>query len=190
MARTLSTADDRREAVLAAAMHTFAERGLHGTPTTAVATAAGISHAYLFRLYPTKVDLAVAVAERCMVRIHDAFVEAAARADRDGEPVLSAMGAAYEQLLAADPELLLLQLHAHAAAPELPEMRQTMRAGWQRLVEMVSERSGAPDDEVQRFFAHGMLLNMVAALDLGAIDARWATTLTAKPVAPDSAARC
>lgn len=181
MVRTLSTAEDRREAVLAAAMHTFAERGVHGTPTTAVATAAGISHAYLFRLYPTKVDLAIAVAERCMARIHGAFVEAAARATRDGEEVLPAMGEAYKELLAADPELLLLQLHAHAASPELPAMRDAMRRGWQRLVEMVQERSGAPDEEIQRFFAHGMLLNMVAALGLGAVDEPWAQVLTAKP---------
>lgn len=184
VARTLSTAEDRREAVIEAAMHTFAERGIHGTPTSAVATAAGISHAYLFRLYPTKVDLAVSVAERCMARIHAAFAAAAAQADRDGEPVLSAMGAAYSELLAADRDLLLLQLHAHAAAPELPEMRAAMRIGWQRLVEMVAERSGAPDDEVQRFFAHGMLLNMVAALDLGAVDAPWAAVLTADHAAP------
>jgi AcrR family transcriptional regulator len=182
--RTLSTADERREAVLVAAMHTFAERGLHGTPTTAVAQAAGISHAYLFRLFPTKVDLAVAVAERCMARIHAAFVAAAAQASRDREDVLPAMGQAYVELLAADPELLLLQLHAHAASPEHPEMREAVRAGWQRLVEMVLALSGAPGEEVQRFFAHGMLLNIVAALDLGAVDAPWANTLTAKAAPP------
>lgn len=184
MVRTLSTADDRREAVVVAAMHAFAERGINGTPTSAVAQAAGISHAYLFRLYPTKVDLAVAVAERCMARIHAAFVEAGSRAVRAGEDVLPAMGHAYGELLAADPELLLLQLHAHAASPEVPEMRAAMRGGWQRLVEMVSELSGAEGPEVQRFFAHGMLLNMVAALELDAVDAPWAHTLTDKPEPP------
>jgi AcrR family transcriptional regulator len=176
--RTLSTAEDRREAVLVAAMHTFAQRGVHGTPTTAIATAAGISHAYLFRLYPTKVDLAVAVAQRCMARIHDAFAEVGARAAASGDEVLPTMGQAYSALLAAEPELLLLQLHAHAACPELPEMRAAMRAGWGRLVEMVRERSGADDEELQRFFAHGMLLNMVAALDLGSVDEPWARTLS------------
>ncbi len=32
--RTLSTAEERREAVLEAAMRVFAARGFHGTPTT------------------------------------------------------------------------------------------------------------------------------------------------------------
>ena len=33
----------------------------------------------------------------------------------------------------------------------------------------VSRLSGAPPDEVFRFFAHGMLLNIITALDLPAI---------------------
>ncbi len=189
--RTLSNAEDRREAVVAAAMHTFAERGINGTPTSAVAEAAGISHAYLFRLYPTKVDLAVAVAERCMARIHAAFVEAGSHAARDGEEVLAAMGHTYAELLVAEPELLLLQLHAHAASPQHPEMRDAMRSGWQRLVEMVTTLSGADGPEVQRFFAYGMLLNVVAALGLEDLDAPWAHTLTDKPEPPaDGAAGC
>ena len=49
MARTLSTADARREALLEAALPLFAEKGITGTPTLAVAKASGISQAYLFR---------------------------------------------------------------------------------------------------------------------------------------------
>jgi AcrR family transcriptional regulator len=43
--RTLSTAEDRREAVLEAAMDVFAQRGYLGTPTLPIAKAAGISQA-------------------------------------------------------------------------------------------------------------------------------------------------
>src|SRR5688500_4714215 len=92
--RTLSTADERRETVLEAAVGVFAARGFSGTPTTEVAKAAGISHAYLFRLFPTKSDLAIAVTERCHERIITAFRAAAAKARADGENVMHAMGEA------------------------------------------------------------------------------------------------
>src|SRR3954462_2937167 len=98
--RTLSTAEDRREAVLGAAMSVFASRGFHGTPTSEVAKAAGISHPYLFRLYPTKSGLAVAVVGRANERIYDAFADAAAEAKRTGEDPMKAMGRAYGELLA------------------------------------------------------------------------------------------
>src|SRR4051795_246991 len=96
--RTLSTAEARREAVLEAGMSVFAERGFLGTPTTEVAKAAGISQAYLFRLFPTKSDLVLAVVNRSNDRIADAFAKAAAQArgrGESGEDVMMAMGEAY-----------------------------------------------------------------------------------------------
>src|SRR4051794_29831432 len=97
--RTLSTAEDRRETVLRAAMPVIAARGIHGAPTAEIAKQAGISHAYLFRLFPTKSDLAVAVVERANQRIYDAFAQAAAAAGPTGEEKLTAMGMAYSELL-------------------------------------------------------------------------------------------
>src|SRR6201996_335838 len=93
--RTLSTAEARREAVLEAGMAVFAERGFLGTPTTEVAKAAGISQAYLFRLFPTKSDLVLAVAERSNQRITETFVKAAAEAMATDADVKEAMGEAY-----------------------------------------------------------------------------------------------
>jgi DNA-binding transcriptional regulator YbjK len=46
MTRTLSTAEDRREALLEAALPLFAARGIHGTPTLAVAKAERDLQAY------------------------------------------------------------------------------------------------------------------------------------------------
>src|ERR1700712_1613493 len=93
--RTLSTAEERREAVLEAGMSVFAERGFLGTPTTEVAKAAGISQAYLFRLFPTKADLVVAVIERSTQRIKETFVKAAAQAQATGADPRETMGEAY-----------------------------------------------------------------------------------------------
>src|SRR5262245_48327154 len=96
-------------------MAVFADRGFHGTSTQSVATAAGISQAYLFKLFPTKADLAVAVAERCFAKTYDTFADAARRAKASGEEILPAMGLAYAQLV-SDPSTLLVQQHAFAAS--------------------------------------------------------------------------
>ncbi len=174
--RTLSTADARRESILEAAERVFAARGLHGTPTMEIAKRAGISQAYLFRLFPTKIELFVALAERCNDRIYQTFADAAAAAKAAGdENILQAMGHAYVGLL-ADRTLLLNQLHAHAASDN-PDIRTQMRRGFARLVELVERESGADPLDVRRFFAHGMLLNVLAAMGAEAVDEHWAHVL-------------
>ena len=175
-ARKLSTAEDRREAVLHAAAGVFAERGIYGTPTAAVAKEAGISQAYLFRLFPTKNELAIALVERCHDRILRTFAEAAAKAKAAGTDVLEAMGDAYVELL-QDRQLLLLQLHSHAAAPSIPGIGEATRDGFRRLVELVERESGAPKEDVQRFFAKGMLLNVLGAVQATELDEPWARLL-------------
>ena len=177
--RTLSTAEERRETILQAAERVFAARGLHGTPTMEIATAAEISQAYLFRLFPTKSELFIALAQRCNERIYRAFADAAARAKAAGEEVLPAMGHAYMELL-ADRNLLLVQLHAHAASDDR-EIRDEMRRGFARLVELVERESGADGPQVQRFFAHGMLLNVLTAMRAEQVDEHWADVLLAPP---------
>ena len=185
MVRMLSTAEDRRETILAAALPLFAEKGINGTPTLAVAKASGISQAYLFRLFPTKDDLAIALIERTNDQMHAVMAAAAAVAHQTGDPVLPTMGKAYTTLLQSNRDLLLLQLHSHAASPDSPRIRDAMRAGFRRLHELAVEASGAEDDELQRFFAHGMLLNVIAALDAWELDEPWAVALNA-PGADDA----
>ena len=180
--RTLSTAEERREEILEAAERVFAARGLHGTPTMEIAKAAGISQAYLFRLFPTKAELFTALVERCNHRIERTFVDAAAAARAAGEPILPAMGKAYVGLL-GDRHLLLNQLHAHAASDD-PSIRDQMRRGFARLVEIVEREAGADPDEVHDFFARGMLLNVLAAMQAQDVDEHWAQVLL-KPPADD-----
>jgi len=173
--RTLSTADERRETILAAAERVFAAKGLHGTPTMEVAKAAGISQAYLFRLFPTKAELFIALAERCNARIYETFQRAAAEAKAAGEDILPAMGSAYIGLL-SDRSLLLNQLHSFAACDD-PALRDAMRGAFGRLVELVERESGANAEEVRVFFAHGMLLNVLVAMGARDVDAHWAKVL-------------
>jgi len=176
--RKLSTAEERREAAIQAASKVFAERGFHGTPTMEIAREAGISQAYLFRLFPTKAELFAAVVERCMRRLHDDFAEAAREAKAKGEPVPAAMGAAYRRLL-QDRQQLLNELHSHAAAASEPAIRDVLRRGWEDIYDLVASESGASPEEIRRFFAIGMLMNVMVAIDAPGLDADWARALTA-----------
>ena len=178
-ARTLSTADERREEILQAAERVFAARGLHGTPTMEIAKSAGISQAYLFRLFPTKAELFMALVERCHARVLRTFADAAQSARAAGEPVLTAMGMAYVGLL-GDRNLLLNQLNAHAACDD-PAIRAEVRRGFAQLVELVERESGAGAEEVRDFFAHGMLLNVLAAMQAEEVDEHWAQVLLSPP---------
>lgn len=180
MARTLSTAEARREEVLEAAIRVVAERGLHA-PTTAVAKAAGISHAYLFRLFPTKSDLAIALMQRTHEQILATFAGASTQARAAGEDPLEAMGKAYLELIRTDRNLLKVQLQGHAAAMSDPELQVEMRRGFGVLVEYVREQAGADDQQLDAFFATGMLLNVLGAMDAFELDEPWAQTLCQAP---------
>jgi AcrR family transcriptional regulator len=163
------SAVERREMVLEAAITEFAVRGLAGTSTEDVARRAGISQPYLFRLFPTKKALFLALVERCFRRVEDTFITAAG--DRTGDEALEAMGDAYERLL-DDRTLLRLQMQAYAACED-PEIRATTRAGFKKLWELTEKLTGLPFQRVVEFFAMGMLMNVAAAMDLPDVDERW-----------------
>ena len=174
--RTRSTAAARRKVLVEVAVRHFAERGYYGTPTLAIADEAGISQAYLFRLFPTKQDLFAACVDDCIERTITAFERGAASC-APGEPALAGIGRGYKQLLAEEPEVLLGQLHANAAAPKEPVVRGAIRRGWARLYERVAELSGAPLEEIRALFATGMLINVAAAARFDEVDEPWANVL-------------
>ena len=82
------------------------------------------------------------------------------------------MGFAYHRLL-DDRRLLLMQMQAYAACED-EEIRDVVREEMLRLVSFVQSASGAPDAAVREWLAHGMLMNVVAAMDLTDVDADWA----------------
>jgi AcrR family transcriptional regulator len=161
------SADERRDAIVAAATEEFATGGLVGASTEAIARRVGVSQPYVFQLFGTKKDLFLAVVRSCFSRIIGTFEDAAGRwtpGTDDCDTPLMAMGLAYKKLL-ADRTLLMLQLQAYAACSD-PDVRAAVREGWGRLYRRVSDVSGAPKDEIHRFFAEGMLLNLGAAVGL------------------------
>jgi AcrR family transcriptional regulator len=171
---TRQTAEERREAVLEAAADAFARRGLYGTSTEDIATAAGISQPYLFRLFGTKKALFIATVERCMRETLEIF-RTASRGLR-GEEALRAMGDAYHELVVSDRTRLLGQLQAYAACGDA-EVQEAMRRGYGELFSFVEAVADVPSEAVARWFATGMLLNVIAAMDLHTKPEPWAVRL-------------
>jgi len=181
--RTLSTAEERREALVEAAIPIFAQHGFRAASTIEIAGAAGISQAYLFRLFPTKVDLFLAVCEATRERMFTAFRDAARNRD-DDTPAMRAMGDAYGELLASDRDLLMCQLQSQVVSGE-PAIAASMQETFRRLFALVEELTEATDDEMRGFFAQGMLMNVLAVIDAHGLDETWARVLSAKPTASD-----
>jgi AcrR family transcriptional regulator len=160
------SAEERREEVIDVAMARFGEGGYHGTSTEAIAREAGISHPYLFRLFRTKKDLFLACDDKACEKILATFrraAESAEPADR-----LEAMGHAYSNDLLTDRHALLMLMQGYVAVSD-PEIRDHVRRKYSDVISEVVRLSGAPAEEVWRFFSTGMHLNLVTMMDLGAI---------------------
>src|SRR5215469_5606572 len=164
------SAEARRSLVLQSAVSAFARGGYAGTSTEEIATAAGISQPYLFRLFGTKRDLVIATIGVMHERIEHTFRTAAA--GLSGIEAMQAMGEAYKELL-GERDLLLVQLHAYAASED-EEIRRTSRDGFRRLWSLAGELTGLPEPFIRVFFAQGMLLNVMAAIDAATLDEGWA----------------
>src|SRR6476660_3868581 len=104
------SAEERREAVLDAALIEFAEHGLHGGSTEAIAF--------------------TAVINRCFRETLDVFQRAAE--GKRGEEALEAMGKAYLELL-DDRTRLRGQMQAYASCDD-PDIRAVVQAGYGDLV--------------------------------------------------------
>jgi AcrR family transcriptional regulator len=156
------TAAERREEVLEAAVHEFARVGFHGASTDVIARRAGISQPYLFRLFGSKKDLYLAAVRRCFRRTLESM-QAASEGLR-GEDALEAMGQAYGLLLSTDPTMLQSQLQTYAAAVDDADVRQAVRDGYGDLYAYAERVSGVSPQRLARFFATGMLLNVIAAM--------------------------
>lgn len=173
----LSTAEARRPVVVAAAVATFAHGGLRGTTVADVARAAGISSAYVFKLFPSKEVLFVAALESCFDAVVDALAAGADHApDQSPEAVLFAMGGAYADLI-RDRTLLLMQVHAQSVG-DVPAIGAAIRAGLARVTDFAKQRSGAPDDAVQRFVAFGQLCHLIVTAHVDEVPEPWADILT------------
>ncbi|MEU6755906.1 TetR/AcrR family transcriptional regulator [Streptomyces sp. NPDC046685] len=161
------SADERRESVIRAAVHEFARGGYYGTSTEAIAKRVGVSQPYLFRLFPNKLAIFLAAAERCLEETRQVF--ATASEGLYGEEATRAMANAYTRLIAEDPDKLQMQLQMYVtvAAAEAAgdhELGELVRKGWLELWDTVHVPFGDDVKETTTFMAYGMLINTLAAM--------------------------
>lgn len=163
MTRTRLTAAERREQIVDAAIARFAVGGYHGTSTEDIAADTGLSQPYLFRLFNTKAELFLACCETCSGRVAQTFedhVEGDTPQQRR-----DAMGSAYSALL-RDETLLRFQQQMFAAASGDPVLRERIQANFRALIDTVRELSHSEEEDVIRFIATGMLLNVTTSLGI------------------------
>ncbi|HEX5853788.1 MAG TPA: helix-turn-helix domain-containing protein [Solirubrobacteraceae bacterium] len=174
-ARRRVPAAQRREELIAAAVHEFAHGGLHGTPVERIARRVGVAQPYVFSLFSSKRELFLAALELSFKRVADMF-ERAAREHRDGRAeedcadALEAMGRAYRNLLSSDRDYLMLQHQSYAACDD-EVVRACVRHRYAQLVALAGELSGAEPERLDDFFRHGMALNVAAALGVEELSA-------------------
>jgi AcrR family transcriptional regulator len=173
MTRTRLTAAERGEEVLQAAILAFGESGYAGTKTDEIARIAGVSQPYVIRLFGTKQQLFLATLERVCDQIEQAFRTAAAeKAD------LESLGDAFNQLLEKR-ELLVVLLHGFAASAE-PAIGKVSRERFGQIYRTVRDLTGASPEETRQFMATGMLLTVMAAMQVvgpNPVACTWATDL-------------
>jgi AcrR family transcriptional regulator len=158
------TADERRDAVIEAAIGEFAQGGFKATRTADIARAAGVSQPYLYALFPDKKALFLACYARAVERIRATLVEARGRA-REGDDLDELLGQAYRELIRARPDQLLFQLQAHAAASD-PEIRAAVRDGFVSLVDESVRLHGVSRQVVLGYIARALFTNVAFALEL------------------------
>ncbi|MBN8867990.1 MAG: TetR/AcrR family transcriptional regulator [Solirubrobacterales bacterium] len=152
----------RRAEVIDAALIEFGQYGYAGTSTSMIASRAGIRQPYIYALFENKRALFLACHDVLNDRIRETFRENMDPEDSSYER-LRKMGLAYLELI-NDDNRVRCHLHVFAAAG-IDDLKEPIRVGFNQLFDDVVEMSGAEPPDVARFFASGMLINAMTALD-------------------------
>ncbi len=161
---------ERRSQVLRIAAVEFATHGLHGASIEAIAREAGITQAYVFRMFGTKKALFMELVGTAFEQFSEGMAQAADGAD--GLDALARMGKRYYDSL-ADRTTLMLQLQGFAACGDT-EVRDLVRVRLAAMWTTVAGRTGLDPVTVKSFLAFGMLLNNAAAVEIDELKAPWA----------------
>jgi AcrR family transcriptional regulator len=170
------SAEERRESVVRAAMSEFARSGYEGTSTAVIARRVGVSQPYLFRLFPNKQAIFLAAAQHCMETTRRLFADAAAGVPPQER--LKAMGIAYQRMIHADPDRLLMQMQTYVAVAAAEAagdsaFGEAMRASWLSLWDTVDAELAEDADGTTSFLAYGMLVNTLVSLGFPAGHRVW-----------------
>ena len=164
MSRQLLRAEDRRSDVIAAALGAFAKAGYFGANTTEIASAAGISQPYLYRLYANKEALFVATLEAAKELIAAEIAEQLAKA-----PAGESAGETLQRLALTEPsahqaEAARVMLHAVGAVqiePIAKAVKECFEGQFARLAEL-----GVSQREIHRYLAWSQYANVARSVGL------------------------
>jgi len=158
------SAEDRRDQIIVAAAAVFGERGYVGGTTDQVARQAGISQAYVVRMFGSKEKLFAAVGDYATARVIGAFRGAIATFP-DGATIADRqvlLGAAYGSLIADRGLLLsLLQLFSQGHDPVLGDQA---RRCFLEVFRVVRDEARLGPEAATQFFSGGMLLTVLMAM--------------------------
>ncbi|WP_062130971.1 TetR/AcrR family transcriptional regulator [Demequina aestuarii] len=162
-ARRMS-AEDRREQILAAASVVFGERGYAGGTTDAIAHEAGVSQAYVVRMFGGKENLFREAAERASRLVLEAFRTTAAgfTGDETIHDKRMALGFAYTNLM-SDRGTLLTLLHLFSLGHD-ETFGPLGRACFLDVYRVTRDEAGMSAQEASDFFAQGMLTTVLLAM--------------------------
>jgi len=189
LARSRKSASERQEDVIRAAIEEFACNGYHGGSTQRIADEAGISQAYVLRLFGTKKALFIAALERnCrdMIQIWDDTLGSPFKAritgtQRTVEERFGVLGESWIAFHEEDATLRML-LQALAAASD-EEIRRRLSRELEDIHTWLRKRTDASFDEAQAFW--GQLMMLMVGVAIGAHvtphAAQWARSAIAIP---------
>ena len=168
-ARQRVPAAERRDALIEAAIHEFAQTGLHGTPVDRIARRVGVAQPYVFSLFGSKRELFLQAVERCFEQVYEMLAAGGRRSStrRSRCPTATAlapMANAYVEQLDDNRDLLMLQQQAYAACGDEQIRDRVSAPATSGSQAQVQELSGADDETVEEFFRYGMWINVNAAL--------------------------
>jgi AcrR family transcriptional regulator len=157
------SSEERRIAIIRAALKVFSESGFHGTTTKALAKAAGVSEALLFRHFPSKDDLYTAMqTECCRMKSNE-------EADR---------------LMDLDPSTSTLVIIVHFLIAKMlvpPKDAPAIENSLHRLL----AQSFIEDGQFARLFMRDVADELIAKLTASAKAAEKAGDMVDSPVRPD-----
>lgn len=159
-------ADARREQVLDAAGIVFGDRGYSGGTTDEIARVAGISQAYVVRMFGSKENLYLEVSRRAAERVAHTFRAAIATFDGSETEELKQriLGQAYADLIADRTVLLTLQ-HLFTLGHD-PVFGSVARECFMGAYKIIRHEAGLSAPQASVFFARGMLINVIMGLEL------------------------
>jgi AcrR family transcriptional regulator len=157
----------RREAIIEAAVEEFAAVGFAAATTAAIARRAGISQPYVFRFFPSKKDLALAVIDRAFSRVIADWESALPEA---GETRLQTLGRTYVEGLRERRSEHMVQLQAYAGSHDAEiaaALRHHLSHAYRYVVHLL-RRDGHPEPEREAaaFCGKGFLISAAMAIGL------------------------